>query len=144
MVNYTILSLFVLLALLLSAKKSQKNADHSKRLRYGKISTTLKGHNVRSKGERTIADWLYSNKIKYLYEPKLSRFIPDFFLPEHGMVIEYYGLRDAPGKIGHDYRKKILTKRGYFSSLSIQLIELYQEDLSRLDIILPEMFLKHS
>ena len=137
MVNYLIILLFLGLILGLSTRKGSDR--EKKNSRYGKISRTLKGHNVRSKGEKKIADWLYSNKINYKYEPKLSKFVPDFFLPDYRMVLEYYGMRDALGKVGHDYRRKILKKRGYFSSLSVKLIELYQEDLSRLDHIIPKL-----
>ncbi|MCE7734464.1 MAG: hypothetical protein GPJ54_06275 [Candidatus Heimdallarchaeota archaeon] len=139
MANYVILLFFVVLLLLIS---KQKNNDHTvakKTKSFGIISTTLKGHMVRSKGEKRIADWLYSHKIKYKYEPKLSKFVPDFFLPEHGVLIEYYGLANASGIIGINYRKKIDHKRKYFNSLSVILLELYQDDLSHLDHIIPDL-----
>lgn len=139
MVNYTFLLLFASLVALLSKRKKNHPTNIAKKNKFGKISTTLKGHRVRSKGEKRIADWLYSHNIKYKYEPKLSKFVPDFFLPEHGVIIEYYGLADAPGRVGVDYRNKIEYKREYFSSLSVKLLELYHDDLSRLDHIIPEI-----
>lgn len=144
MTEYMLIIFFAAFLYLLSRRENKNRTRNNGKINYGKVSQTIKGEFVRSKGEKRIADWLYSNNINYSYEPKLSRFVPDFFLPEHGIVIEYYGLRDAPGKLGHDYRQKILSKRGYFSSLSVKLLELYQEDLSRLDNIIPDMLLKQS
>lgn len=142
MVEYLLIIFFVAFVYLLSRRENKNRTKNSIKINFGKASQTIKGEFVRSKGEKRIADWLYSNNIKYKYEPKLSNFVPDFFLPDYRMVIEYYGLRDAPGKIGHDYRQKILSKRGYFSSLNVKLLELYQEDLSRLDRIIPDILFK--
>ncbi len=54
---------------------------------------TLAGDNVRSKSERTIADWLYRHNIKYQYEPKVNfkdfEFQPDFYLPEADLYLEH-------------------------------------------------------
>ena len=55
----------------------------------------------KSEGERRIADFLESNSIKYHYEPGLlinsasqkpRLWYPDYYLPEFGAYIEYYGL----------------------------------------------------
>ena len=54
---------------------------------------TLAGDNVRSKSERTIADWLYRHNIKYQYEPKVNfkdfEFQPDFYIPEADLYLEH-------------------------------------------------------
>jgi DNA helicase-4 len=54
---------------------------------------TLGGDNVRSKSERTIADWLYRHNIKYQYEPKINlkdfEFQPDFYIPEADLYLEH-------------------------------------------------------
>jgi len=71
---------------------------------YGTPSVTLTGQSVRSRSEKMIADYLTRNSIAYSYEAtamtndwfifksKISR--PDFFLPQHKLVIEYWGLVD--------------------------------------------------
>lgn len=120
---------------------SKRIINHPSDKRYGTLSRSMKGKVLRSKGEKIIADWLDTNRINYKYERKLSKYVPDFYLPQHKLIIEYYGLRDAPGKVGAEYRKKIKQKRKYFNNLNVRLIEIYQEDLHRLDdIILPVLF----
>ena len=55
----------------------------------------------KSEGERRIASFLKDNSIKYQYEPgvlvnswehKPRIWYPDFYLPEFGTYIEYFGL----------------------------------------------------
>ena len=75
---------------------------------YGTPSVTLMGQPVRSKGEKTIADYLTRHNIPYYYEAtattndwfifksKISR--PDFYLPQYNLFVEYWGLpRLRPG-----------------------------------------------
>ena len=59
----------------------------------------------RSAGERKIADVLSKYGIPYKYESptlvedkqqKSRIWYPDFYLPTHGMYIEFYGLRGSP------------------------------------------------
>lgn len=61
---------------------------------------TLKGERVKSFGELYIANWLFSNGIEYQYEAKYEhdvssvdfrQYQPDFYLPDYGVYIEYYG-----------------------------------------------------
>jgi DNA helicase IV len=70
---------------------------------YGKPNKTLRGEVVRSQAERQIADYFFSNKIKYSYESqaktnlsavkdKISK--PDFYLPDYDAYVEFWGLID--------------------------------------------------
>lgn len=61
---------------------------------------TLKGERVKSFGELYISNWLFSNGIEYQYEAKYEhdvssvdfrQYQPDFYLPDYGVYIEYYG-----------------------------------------------------
>ena len=142
MAEYILIIFFVAFFYTLAKQQNKNRTKNDKKMKFGRVSQTLKGDIVRSKGEKRIADWLYSRNIDYNYEPKLSSFVPDFYLPEYKMIIEYYGMRDAPGRIGIEYREKINQKRKYFSNLSVKLLELYHEDLSRLDLIIPEILIK--
>lgn len=67
---------------------------------YGNLNyTCLDETKVRSRAERDIADWLYHNKVRYIYEkfvnykdeetglPKTLK--PDFYLPDYDFYIEY-------------------------------------------------------
>lgn len=88
-------------------------------LSYGKNSShihlkTKQGYMVRSKGEKTIADFLHNNKIKSSYEqytllfPKEGQLCtPDFHLPKYKCFIEYYG--------GHpkSWKKKVMKNKLY-------------------------------
>ena len=62
---------------------------------YDKLYTTLDGTKVRSKSEQFIADWLFRNNIRYVYEGKRQvteqgfTFEPDFYLPEANIYIEH-------------------------------------------------------
>src|SRR5437870_7639182 len=73
---------------------------------YGIPSVTLTGQQVRSRGEKIIADYLTYHGVAYNYEEqamsndwfifkqKISR--PDFFLPQYNLLVEYLGLVDSP------------------------------------------------
>ena len=63
--------------------------------------TTLKGEIVKSYGELEIANYLFSNNIKYEYEKEYKyntltddyqQYKPDFYLPEYDIYIEYFGI----------------------------------------------------
>ncbi len=76
---------------------------------YGIISATHNSEIVKSKGEKYIADYFYSQNIRYQYEREarshgiiFSKHIsnPDFYLPDHDVYVEYWGLVDADNKSG--------------------------------------------
>ena len=69
--------------------------------------TTLKGETVKSYGEMDIANFLYQNGVAYEYEhpyqvdtqtEEYGRYRPDFFLPDYGIYIEYFGI-DRSGNV---------------------------------------------
>ena len=62
---------------------------------------TLRGEAVKSYGEKDIANWLTQHGIRYEYEAEYpvdtrteqyGQYHPDFFLPDHNIYIEYYGV----------------------------------------------------
>lgn len=61
---------------------------------------TLKGESVYSAGEKLIADFLYTSKIRYQYEITIKlgerKYHPDFYLPDHSIYIEYLGMIADP------------------------------------------------
>ena len=93
-----------------------------------KIDNT-KRPKFKSKGERRIAYFLDINSIKYQYEPgilvnsgeeKPRIWYPDFYLPEFGSYIEYYGL------VGQEnYEKGIKTKERTYSEMGVDIISIY-------------------
>jgi len=88
-------------------------------LKYGSNPTLLsfktkQGFLVRSKGEQKIANFLFENKIKSLYEGKTLTFekeglicIPDFYLPSSKVYIEFYG------GFPRAWKKKVIKNRIY-------------------------------
>ena len=85
--------------------------------------------NFKSEGERRIAYFLDSNSIKYKYEPgvlvdsvgqKPRIWYPDFYLPDFGAYIEYYGM------VGQrQYERGIKTKQAVYGKMGIDVIGLY-------------------
>ena len=85
--------------------------------------------NLKSEGERRIADFLESNSIKYHYEPGLlinetpqkpRLWYPDYYLPEFGAYIEYYGL------VGRqNYDQGIKRKETLYSKAGLEVIPVY-------------------
>jgi len=83
----------------------------------------------KSEGERRIAYFLENNSIRYQYErgvlvnspyDKPRIWYPDFYLPEFGAYIEYYGL------IGRqNYDRGIKTKETVYSKMGLDVIPIY-------------------
>lgn len=75
---------------------------------------TLKGEKVKSYGELEIANYLFSNNIEYEYEKEYkidtstfeySQYVPDFYLPEYDIYIEYFGI-DRNNKVAPYFKSK--------------------------------------
>ena len=84
--------------------------------------------NLKSEGERRIAYFLEDNSIKYQYEPALlinsdqkpRIWYPDFYLPEFGAYIEYFGL------VGREsYDRGVRTKETVYSNEGLSVIPVY-------------------
>src|SRR5437667_11244109 len=101
---------------------------------------TRRGEQVRSIGERIIADFLLNHQVPYKYEATASwaqvgagrsAYHPDFTLLDTGACIEYWGI-DRAGKVAKnwstssaDYAKGMAWKRREFSRTGKMLIEFY-------------------
>lgn len=108
---------------------------------------SLRGEQVKSKGEKWIADFLFEHGVEYQYEKTLSwsgrPYRPDFTLEqgENGrvIVIEHWGidpddLRPLVPEYwtisGSEYRKQMLEKIRYHSSKGHNLIQTSINDLT--------------
>ncbi len=107
--------------------------------------TTLQGEIVKSYGELQIANYLFSNGIKYEYEIEYKystlnddyqQYKPDFYLPEYDIYIEYFGIDEnnnvAPYFKGKDglsasdtYNKSIKWKRSLHKTNNTTMIETF-------------------
>lgn len=85
--------------------------------------------NFKSRGERKIAYFLEDNNIQYHYEQGLlvhsgdqkpRIWYPDFYLPEFGMYIEYYGIVGDP-----DYDKGVTAKESAYSRMGLDVVPVY-------------------
>jgi hypothetical protein len=83
----------------------------------------------KSEGERRIARFLEDNLIKYQYEPgvlvnsykyKPRIWYTDFYLPEFGTYIEYYGLAGR-----QNYDRGIKRKEVVYSKMGLDVIPVY-------------------
>ena len=83
---------------------------------------------LKSTGEKKIAQFLKDEKIHFLYEyplaitdedRKVRIWYPDFWLPELNIIIEYMGMK---GKIGYD--KATIRKKKVYNALKIDFIEI--------------------
>ncbi|OIN08077.1 UvrD-helicase domain-containing protein [Oceanisphaera psychrotolerans] len=103
---------------------------------------TLKGEAVKSLGECLVANYLFKQGIEYQYEaayehstasPLHRQYHPDFYLPEHGIYIEYYGTdregNTAPYVDREAYHQAMAWKRGLHAEKGTRLIELYHYEL---------------
>ena len=78
---------------------------------------TKSGIRVRSKIEKIIADFLFDEKIRFIYEPqvRLDGFdiAPDFYLPDYSVFYEHFGL-DTPA-----YRQSAKLKIGRYQRAGV-------------------------
>ena len=103
----------------------------SRRREYGRPSVTLRGELVRSYSEKVIADWLFRRGIRYAYErpvfdPRGRRVgVPDFYLPDFGVYVEYWGL------VGKDrgYKERMARKMKRYLRNGVGVVSLYPNDL---------------
>ena len=111
------------------------------------VCVTLKGEEVKSYGEKDIADFLFYNGIPYIYEdryPYERNYHPDFHIIGTDIWIEYFGLnRDgsvAPFIGGRreskEYRKQIAWKRKVHREHRTVLLSLYAYQRSEGDLFL--------
>lgn len=75
----------------------------------GRTVRTIRGDLVRSRAEARVADWLHVQGHPYEYEPEVCGFRPDFLLPDHGIVIEYWGGAGS-GNVGYDRDRRTKTR----------------------------------
>ena len=100
------------------------------------LCTTIKGESVKSYGEKEIADFLYSNNVRYRYEEPYKyepNYRPDFHIIGTKIWIEYFGI-DRDGNVpdwfqgknpSKEYRKQMKWKKKIHRKNHTVLISLY-------------------
>lgn len=93
---------------------------------------------VQSDGERLIAEWLAAHRIAFRYDNRF-RIIkgyairPDFYLPEHDLYIEYWGMED-----NLDYQIGMLEKKKLYQHAGKRLLSFYRHEKADLPRLLRE------
>lgn len=117
---------------------------------YWTLSVTVRGDEVKSDGEKQIADFLNRNGIRYKYEQlietgiwifteKLSR--PDFYLLDYDVYIEYWGMVDVEdGRKRAEYVRSMKWKMRQYHELGIKFISIYPKNLRNLDWVFRTKF----
>jgi DNA helicase-4 len=102
---------------------------------------TAQGEVVRSKEERTIADWLFYHGIEYRYEEPYKhptadlthrQYIPDFYFPQIDLYYEHFALDangKAPAHFDPGYEESARWKRDLHARMGTQLIETTSHEL---------------
>lgn len=109
------------------------------RRKFTKKYTAKDGHEIRSKGEMIIDNFLYDRGNAHAYEPVLfcgaKKLIPDFLVKnddEEDVCIEYWGMLDD-----ESYVRRMEFKKVVYSSNHIRIIDVTDRDLTS-----PELFLE--
>jgi len=108
---------------------------------YGQPSVTQRGEAVRSNSEKVIADYFSRSGIRYVYEqPAMTRWgfrrisRPDFYLPDYGVYVEFWGLVNLPDSSARSrYEKSMRWKIAQYRRNGICFASLYPSELGILD-----------
>jgi len=103
---------------------------HERLARYEGGHVTLGGEVVQSKPEQRIANFLFKRKIRYIYEAQLDGATPDFYLPEHNVIIEHWGMVHTRYRERREMKKRLYLSRGY------KLVETEKKDVAHLERVL--------
>jgi len=118
------------------------NKESNFRDKFPATHRTSDGHNVRSRAEVIIDNYLYNNQIIHAYERKVpidEEMYADFYIPMGKKVyIEFWG---KEGDEQYDIRKN--KKIEIYKKNGLNLIELNDEDLTKIDDVLPGRLRKY-
>lgn len=100
---------------------------------------SLDGHPVVNAGERQIDNWLYLHGIAHAYKRQLpgSDLCCTFYLPQRKVYIDFWGFDLTTGLLSEK-----IAKEEFYQSHAYKVITLHDEDLPRLDDVLPQKLLQ--
>lgn len=121
--------------------KDEKQAGYRDKLdKFKAMHRATDGHQVRSRAEMLIDNWLYFSGIVHAYErllPVEEELYCDFYIPAGKVYIEFWGLENDP-----KYKERKEKKKEIYKKYGFNLIELNDEHIQNLDDFLPKMLLK--
>lgn len=111
-------------------------AEYRRQLRQSDLRT-LTGDKVRSRQELYIANWLTLNGVAWEYERRYphgeATYQPDFYLPEHDLWLEHWGIRrsgeGAPWCDVSAYQKQQHWKRELHTQFGTTLLETWADEI---------------
>lgn len=121
--------------------KQEVDAAQDFRSRFPAQMRAMDGHQVRSRAEIMICNWLYTQNIVHAYERRLpidEEVYCDFYLPLKKVYIEYWGLEKDP-----KYAERMTRKIAIYAKYNLHLVELNDADIANLDDALPRKLLKY-
>lgn len=113
------------------------------RRNYGVGSVTLRGETVKSIGEKTIADYFDRNRINYVYEQRdiSGYFLPDFYLPDFNIYVEYWGLANADDEwTRNKYVRHMKRKMAIYHRNNVRFVSIYPHNIENLDWVFRTKF----
>jgi hypothetical protein len=134
---FAVLLIFFIFLLVIFGSKSEPPKQ------YGVKSYTENGTIVKSYSEKIIADYLDEINLQYEYEPIIHYVYarPDFYLPEHDVYVEFWGLIDAEEPhLRRRYEKSMKRKMAIYHKNNIKFISIYPRNLENLDWIFKKKF----
>ena len=99
------------------------------------------GHQLRSKAEVLVDNWLYLADITHAYERRLpieEDVYSTFYIPAGKVYVELWEHDNDAG-----YQKIKRQKLHVYAKYGLTLLELGESDLARLDDVMPRLLLKH-
>ncbi|BBB31152.1 hypothetical protein [Neptunomonas japonica] len=99
------------------------------------------GHQLRSKAEVLIDNWLYLADIAHAYERRLpieEDVYSTFYIPAGKIYVELWEHESDPG-----YQKIKQQKLQAYSKYGLTLLELHESDIANLDDVMPRLLLKN-
>jgi hypothetical protein len=104
---------------------------------------TLDGHRVRSAWERRLDDWLAERSIFHYYEKQINvkeRLYCDFFIPKNPHLDNKEVYIELWGKTDPDYLKNRERKIRIYREYSLNLVEVFPDEMQDLDVyLLPKL-----
>lgn len=118
-------------------------------VKYGRVEHERPGQILRADAERQrggrIARYFAENGILYLHEAVAPRDRaafkrdfekPDFYLPDFGVYVEYWGMARA----GPEYAEQMRRRMALYNRHNIRFVSLFPEDLGKLGLVFRARF----
>jgi|WetSurMetagenome_2_1015567.scaffolds.fasta_scaffold40269_2 hypothetical protein len=137
-----IVGILVILPILLLILSKDNRFGGVRAKSYGTPSVTDRGEVVRSVGEKIIANYFYKNNINYAYEPhQIGWAIPDFYLPDFNVYVEFWGLVNADDDWTRKrYVREMKRKMAMYYKRNVRFVSIYPDNIQNLDWIFRTKF----